>query len=219
MSRVHSLSVLCPCAVLNFNIPSTTEGHLKTKYNVKKKCIKKSTYQLKTKYNVRKILKNPLIYQCTMTYFGMYVFLVGTHWGNIWGKFTTAWVGHNKAEQIIWVNLSIYLSIYIYIHTWICVYEFMNKKCFSRHIWVHACASSWIKSGFPDLPFQDGHKLVVCTDSVICSVTNGVFTADSVCSSAASSFIRKYFSQHISIKSTQTQYMYSFKAQAISLKE
>ena len=38
-----------------------------------------------------------------------------------------------------------------------------------------------IKSGFPDLPFQDGHKLVVCTDSVICSVTSGVFTADSVC--------------------------------------
>ena len=72
MSRVHSLSVLCPCAVLNFNIPSTTEGHLKTKYNVRKR------------------LKNPLIYQCTMTYFGMYVFLVGTHWGNIWGKFTTA---------------------------------------------------------------------------------------------------------------------------------
>ena len=38
-----------------------------------------------------------------------------------------------------------------------------------------------MKSGFPDLPFQDGHKLVVCTDSVICSATNGVFTADSVC--------------------------------------
>ena len=37
------------------------------------------------------------------------------------------------------------------------------------------------KSGFPDLPFQDSHKLVVCTDSVICSVTNGVFTADSEC--------------------------------------
>ena len=40
MFRVCSLNVLCPCAVLN--IPSTTEGHLKTKYNVNK-YIKKST--------------------------------------------------------------------------------------------------------------------------------------------------------------------------------
>ena len=56
-----------------------------------------------------------------------------------------------------------------------------------------------------------------CTDSVICSVTNGVFTADSVCAHAVSSFIRKYFSQHISIKSTQTWYMYSFMAQAARL--
>ena len=37
------------------------------------------------------------------------------------------------------------------------------------------------KNGFPYLPFQDGHKLVVCTDLVICSVTSGVFTADSAC--------------------------------------
>ena len=72
--------------------------------------------------------------------------------------------------------LYVHLSTCVgYIHTWVCVYEFMSKKCFSRHIWIHACAS------FPDLPFQDGHKLVVCTDSVICSVTSGMFAADSVC--------------------------------------
>ena len=140
------------------------------------------------------------------------------------GKFTTARVWH-KAEQIIWVSLasvilgwvttfvctSVYLCTHTHTHTHIsiCVYEFMNQKCFSRHIWIHTCASLWIKSGFPYLPFQDGPKLVVCTDSVTCSVTNGV------CTSAASSFIRNYFSQHISIKSTQTWYMYSWHKQAI----
>ena len=61
------------------------------------------------------------------------------------------------------------------------MYEFMNKKCFSRYIWIHACVSLRIKSGFPDLPLQDSHKLVLCTDSVICSVTSEAFTADSVC--------------------------------------
>ena len=59
------------------------------------------------------------------------------------------------------------------------MYEFMNKKCFSRHIWMYVRV--YEESGFPDLPFQDGHKLMLCTDPVICSVTNGVFTADSVC--------------------------------------
>ena len=67
----------------------------------------------------------------------------------------------------------IYIYTYIYTHAWICMYEFMNKKCFSRHIWIHACACLWTKSGFPDLPFQGSHKLAVCTDSVICSVTKG----------------------------------------------
>ena len=90
--------------------------------------------------------------------------------------------------------------------TWICVYEFMNKKCFqSRHICIHACAVLWIESGFPDLPFQDGHKLVVCTDSVISvfSYKSGVHCWFCVCSSAALSFTGKYFSQHISIKSNK----------------
>ena len=39
----------------------------------------------------------------------------------------------------------------------------------------------YAKSSFLDLLFQDSHKLVVCTNSVICSVTGGVLTADSVC--------------------------------------
>ena len=61
------------------------------------------------------------------------------------------------------------------------MYEFMNKSVFPDTSGLYACMSLRIKSVFPDLPFQDGHKLVVCTDSVVCSVTNGVFTADSVC--------------------------------------
>ena len=79
-----------------------------------------------------------------------------------------------------WMTTFVCTSVY-FCRICICVYEFMNKKCFSRHIWIHACASLRVNSGFPDLPFQDGHKLVVCTDSVICSVRSGVFAADSVC--------------------------------------
>ena len=54
-----------PAQFLNYNILSTTEGHLRTKYNVKKS------------------IKNPLIYQCTMTHFDTYLFSVGTHRGNL----------------------------------------------------------------------------------------------------------------------------------------
>ena len=142
--------------------------------------------------------------------------------------FTTARVWH-KAQKLsksilpsvtlVWVTTSVctfvYLcSMYIYkIHIWICVYKFMNKKCFSRHIWIHECASLWIKSGLLDLPFQDGHKLVHWLSHLF-SYKWGVHCWFSVCSSAALSFLRKYFSQHISIKSTQTWYMYSFMAQA-----
>ena len=86
--------------------------------------------------------------------------------------------------------------------------EFMNKKGFSRHISIPACAS------FPDLPFHDGHKLVVCTNSVICSVTSGVFTAESVCAGLLRRLLLgSVFSQHISITSTQTRYVHSFMAQ------
>ena len=38
---------------------------------------------LRTKYNVKSLFLNPLIYQCTMTHFGIYLFLVGTHRGNL----------------------------------------------------------------------------------------------------------------------------------------
>ena len=54
-----------PAQFLNFNIPSIT-GHLRTKHNVK----------------IFK-LKKPLIYQCTMTHFGTYLFSVGTHRENL----------------------------------------------------------------------------------------------------------------------------------------
>ena len=53
-----------------------------------------------------------------------------------------------------------------------CVCEFMTKK--------------GVLLGFP---LQDSHKLAVCTDLVVvCSVTSGMFTAHSVCSSAAKFF-------------------------------
>ena len=119
-----------------------------------------------------------------------------------------------------WQHLYVHLSTcvgYIYIPGYACM-----SLWFSRHIWIHACASLWIKSGFPDLPFQDGHKLVVCTDSVTCSCSYkwGVHRWFWVCSSAASSFIRKYFSQHFSIKGTQTWHMYFFYGtNRLSLKE
>ena len=132
-------------------------------------------------------------------------------------------IKHNKLSESVlpsvtlgWVTTSVCTSVYscsIYIYIYICVYEFMNRKFFSRHIWIHECVSLWIKSGFPDLPFQDGHKLVYWLSHLF-SYKWGVHYRFSVCSSAASSFIRKYFSQHISIKSTQTWYMYSFMAQA-----
>ena len=84
----------------------------------------------------------------------------------------------------IWLSVSIYrniysLYIYIYnIHTpgYTCMSLWI--KWFSRHIWIHACASLWTKSGFLDLPFQDGHKLGVCMHWL---GPNGVFTSDSVC--------------------------------------
>ena len=59
----HSGMSSAPAQFLNFNIPSTTESP-------KLQC---KNY----------IFKNPLIYQCTMTHFGTYLFFVGTHWGNL----------------------------------------------------------------------------------------------------------------------------------------
>ena len=63
MFRVHTLNVLAPAQVLNFNIPSTT-GHPKTNHDVKNKTIHLS------------IMHND-------TRFGMYLFSVGTHLGNL----------------------------------------------------------------------------------------------------------------------------------------
>ena len=79
----------------------------------------------------------------------------------------------------------VYLYIYIYTHTHTQLYYIYIYTHTHTHTHTYTpgyvCMSLWIKSGFPDLPFQDGHKLVVRTNLVICSVTNGVFTADSVC--------------------------------------
>ena len=129
-------------------------------------------------------------------------------------KHNKLWVSlafdHAWMSDYICMYICLHIYIYIYIiHIWICVYEFMNKVFFQ----THECVSLWIKSGFPDLPFQDGHKLVYWPGHLF-SYKWDVHCWFCVCSSAASSFIRKYFSQHISIKSTQTRYMYSFMAQA-----
>ena len=57
---------------------------------------------------------------------------------------------------------------------------------------------------------------MVCTDSVICSVANGVYTADSVCAHLLRGLLLGsiFLNSDISIKSTQIWYMYSFMAQA-----
>ena len=110
-----------------------------------------------------------------------------------------------------WLHLYVHLSTCVHTHTHthisICVYEFMNQKCFSRHIWIQECASLWIKSAFPDLPFQDGHKLVYWL--VICSVTNGVFTADSVCAHLLRRLLLgSIFSTHFHKKHTNFVYVF-----------
>ena len=55
-----------PAQFLNFNIPSTTDGHLRTKYNAI------FNYFLSTYLSMH-----------NDTRFGTYLFLVGTHWGNL----------------------------------------------------------------------------------------------------------------------------------------
>ena len=98
------------------------------------------------------------------------------------GKFTTAWSRTNYLSHFC-LRSCLDEWLHLYIHLFTCVEYIYNYTHTHTHTHTpgYACMSLWIKHGFPDLPFQDGHKLVVCTDSVICSVTNGVFTADSVC--------------------------------------
>ena len=103
------------------------------------------------------------------------------------------------------LSLSLSLSLYIYIY--------MNKMWFSRHIWIHACEfmnKKWFSRLTVSRWPQAGgmHWL-----SHLFSYKWGVHCWFCVCSSEAPSFMRKYFSQCISIKSTQTWYMYSFMAQ------
>ena len=62
------------------------------------------------------------------------------------------------------------------------MYEFMNKKCFFQtHLDICMCGfmnKKWFSGLTVSRWPQAGG---ICTDSVICSVTNGVLTADSVC--------------------------------------
>ena len=90
------------------------------------------------------------------------------------GKFTTARVWHKAEQWIIRVSLAFGHALdewqYLYVHLSTCVgytsistyihldiyYACMSswiKSVFSRHIWIHACESLWIKCGFPELPF------------------------------------------------------------------
>ena len=75
-------------------------------------------------------------------------------------------------------------------HIWIRVCEFKNKKWFSG-----LTVSRWPQAG-------GMHRL-----GHLFSYKWGVHCWFGVCSSAEPSFIRKYFSQHISIESTQTWYI------------
>ena len=87
-----------------------------------------------------------------------------------------------------WLHLHVHLSTCVGY-----IYKFMNKKWFSRLTISkrpQAGGMYWLSHLF--------------------SYKWGAHCWFWVCSSAASSFIRKYFSQHISIKSTQTWYMYAF---------
>ena len=68
------------------------------------------------------------------------------------------------------------------------------------------CEFMNIKGVFLDLPFQTSHKLAVCTDLVVCSVTSATFTAHSVCSSAAKFFFSLFFSELIS--TTNSAYLF-----------
>ena len=68
-------------------------------------------------------------------------------------------------SHIGWENIFVCTSAYLYrLYIWLYICEFLN-----------------IKGVFLDLPFQGSHKLAVCTDLVVCSVTSARFTAHSVC--------------------------------------
>ena len=106
-----------------------------------------------------------------------------------------------------WVTIHLYVRVYlcriyidIYLYTRICVYEFEKTNVVFRTYRFKTATNWWY--------------MPVLTRSFVQSNKWGVHCWFCVCSFAASSFIRKYFSQHISIKSTQTWYMYSFMAQA-----
>ena len=125
-----------------------------------------------------------------------------------------------------WVTTFVFTSVclcrvYIFTHTpgyagmslWI-------KSVFSRHIWIHACACLWTKSGFPDLPFQGSHKLAVCTDSVICSVTKGGSSLLILCVLVCCViFFKEIFFSHFHKKHTISVCAFLYDTDWLSLKE
>ena len=127
-------------------------------------------------------------------------------------KHNKLWVSlafdHASMSMTTSVCTSVYwCRIYIYIiHIWICVYEFMNKVFFQ----THECMSLWIKSVFPDSPFQDGHKLVYWFVQLQTGCSLLILCVLMLCRLLLGSI----FLKHISIKSTHTWFMYSFMAQA-----
>ena len=122
------------------------------------------------------------------------------------------WVTTSVCTSVYLCRIYIYIKIkYTHLDTrvslWIvffqthldtCVCEFMNKKWFSG-----LTISSRPQAGGM---YRLGHLF---------SYKWGVHCWFCVCLFAVSSFIRKYFSQHISPKCTQTWYMYSWHKQAI----
>ena len=144
------------------------------------------------------------------------------------GKFMTASVWH-KAEQIIcksiwplvmlgwmttFVCTPVYLCrIYIHTHTHLDLSLWM-KSVFQTHLDTYMCKfmnTNWFSRLTISRRPQAGGMYWL---SHLFSYEWGVHCWFWVCSSAALSFIRKYFSQQISIKRTQTWHMYSFMAQA-----
>ena len=149
-------------------------------------------------------------------------------------------IKHNKLSASVlpsvtleWVTTSVCTSVYLcrrlYIYIYIYIYYTSGYACmslwiksvlfFQTHLNTRVCAFM-NKKWFSGLTVSRWPQAGVLTRHLF-SYKWGVHCCFCVCSSAALSFIRKYFSQHISIKSTQTWYMYIFlyDTSRLSLKE
>ena len=140
--------------------------------------------------------------------------------------------GMNLSQSCLWSHLD--ERLHLYLHLSACggyIYIYIYTHTYT-HTPGYACMSLWIKSVFPDtsgyMHVRVYEQKVVFQTYRFKAVTNwryaltqsfvqlpkvGVHCWFCVCLYAASSFIWKYFS-HISIKSTQSQYVHSFMTQA-----